>query len=324
MTIVFLLIIGEQKCGKLKTDKMLRRKQLKNILVLGATGMLGSMVFSYLGKNKALNVAGTCRNNEDLSFFNQKSNLYLFNANRDLPSQLDNIIKEFPVDYIINCIGVIKPHCRDTDPEGVFNAIKVNSLFPHILNKSIKQLGDNIKIIQIATDCVFSGKKGEYNEDDKHDALDVYGKTKSLGEVQSKNFMNIRCSIIGPEISSKTSLLEWFLSNSKNSEINGFTHHQWNGITTLQFGQFCEEIITQNQFYELRKINHVIHYVPNNSVSKYELLCLIQDVYDTKYIIKEVDNLGSPTDRTLKSKYLNFSVKKNIKDELLKLRLFNN
>ena len=82
--------------------------------------------------------------------------------------------------------------------------------------------------MQIATDCVYSGKKGSYNEDDLHDALDVYGKTKSLGEAQSPNLLNIRCSIIGPEQGKHVSLLEWFLTQEPGAKLQGFAHHHWN------------------------------------------------------------------------------------------------
>ena len=123
----------------------------------------------------------------------------------------------------------------------VNEAIKVNSLFPIQLSKIIK-LKKN-KIYQIATDCVYSGEKGNYVEMSKHDALDVYGKTKSLGEVNKKNFFNIRVSIIGKEINTKNSLVEWFLSNKKKEKIFGFTNHLWNGVTTSVFAEVLFTII---------------------------------------------------------------------------------
>ena len=98
-------------------------------------------------------------------------------------------------------------------------------------------------MIQIATDCVYSGKTGGYNEDSLHDALDAYGKTKSLGEVRSSTFLNIRSSIIGPEINHKVLLLEWFLKQPKGAVLNGFSNHLWNGVTTLQFAELCLTII---------------------------------------------------------------------------------
>jgi dTDP-4-dehydrorhamnose reductase len=202
-------------------------------------------------------------------------------------------------DYIINCIGIIKPYCQDNDPEGVVKAIQVNALFPHELSSFCPK----INIIQIATDCVFSGKEGKSKENKPHDPLDVYGKTKSLGEVHKNNFLNLRCSIIGPENKHKKSLLEWFLGQKENSVLKGFTHHYWNGITTLQFAKVCEKIISQNIFSEMIKIQHTHHVVINNTVTKYELLNIFKTIFHKKVKIVKVNDIGPKTDRSLSSLY---------------------
>jgi len=110
---------------------------------------------------------------------------------------------------------------------------------PHALAQATAKVLPMAKVLQIATDCVYSGKTGNYDEAAKHDALDVYGKTKSLGEVNARHVLNIRCSIIGPELKGRLSLLEWFLSQPTGARVNGYAHHQWNGITTLQFAELC-------------------------------------------------------------------------------------
>ncbi len=287
---------------------------MKKILVLASTGMLGSMVFKHLQKNSDYQITSTSRKKTKTNLF---FDAYDFLKN---PKKYESL-KDF--DYIINCVGIIKPYCKDNDPEGVLNAINVNALFPHQLAKFL--LDSKTKVLQIATDCVYSGKKGSYNEDDLHDALDVYGKTKSLGEVQSSNLLNIRCSIIGPEQGKHVSLLEWFLTQKPGAKLQGFAHHHWNGITTLQFSQICQRIIDENLFEQLRKISFTHHYSPNATVNKYELLCIMAEVFDKDYQITKVDNVGEPVDRTLSSKFdvLSSNKKKTpMKEALISLKNF--
>jgi len=263
-----------------------------SIIVLGKTGMLGSVVCAYLKKNKNFKVIGTQRNESkdvNIKFFD----VLEFIADQDK----FNFLKE--ADYIINCIGIIKPYCKDNDPEGVIKAIWVNALFPHILSKFLER--SKPKIIQIATDCVYSGSIGSYLEDAPHDALDVYGKTKSLGEVQANNLLNIRCSIIGPEIKGKLSLLEWFLSQAEEAELTGFENHLWNGVTTLQFAQLSETIIAKKIFEKLIRESKVHHYTPNSTVNKYELLNIFKDVFKKNVKITK-GKAPLAVDRTLKTK----------------------
>lgn len=263
------------------------------ILVLGSTGMLGWVVQSYLEKINTFEVYGTNRDET------QKSNKFLyFNAENFEKQNID--FSKF--DYVINCIGIIKPYCKDNDAAGVIRAIKVNSQLPWLLSETVKNT--NTKILQIATDCVYSGTKGSYLESDLHDALDVYGKTKSLGEVfDNNNFLNIRCSIIGPEKKGKLSLLEWFLSQPEGSTLNGFSHHLWNGVTTLQFAELCAKIIEKNIFSELRKIAFTHHFVPNDTVDKYQLLNIMNKVFNKTHTIKNVNDIGPKVDRTISSNF---------------------
>lgn len=187
-------------------------------------------------------------------------------------------------DWIINAIGVIKPYCDD-----VQRAITVNALFPHLLPA---------KTIQIATDCVYSGVKGNYVETDPHDALDVYGKTKSLGE--AGHIKNLRCSIIGPELKNHVSLLDWTL---KQNTLNGYTNHRWNGITTYHFVKIVEGILREG--IELPNIQHI---VPANVVSKAELLRLICKYYKHEIPITDVE-APERVDRTLNTNSPNLNKK---------------
>lgn len=265
----------------------------QKILVLGVSGMLGSMVYEHLSRVDGFDVYGTARTGDG-------DRILAFDASQPVAPQFQGALGEQEWDYIINCIGIIKPYCKDNDPQGVRNAMRVNAQFPHELGDVAKENG--FKVIQIATDCVYSGTKGSYVESDPHDPTDVYGKTKSLGEVFDGSVLNIRCSIIGPERKGKKSLLEWFLSQPAGSELKGFTHHRWNGVTTLRFAQLCEQIIKQDKHDELLKQSHLHHYVPADSVDKHELLSIFQQVYGTDHKIIAVGDIGPAVDRTVGTK----------------------
>ena len=214
------------------------------ILVLGKNGMLGSMVYRYLsGRYK---VDGTTR--EQL------------NAETTDIKELMDITRGY--DWVINCIGVIM-HLIDESPGSKQKAILVNAIFPIRLGMT------GVKIIQIETDCVYDGFDGDYTEDDLHNAVDIYGKTKSLGEFPFSNVIHLRNSIIGP--GNEKALFDWFLNQK---EATGFANHFWNGITTLHFAKLCEGII-KNDF----ETGFSQHIVPADWVTKYRLLKYINEIY---------------------------------------------
>ena len=251
--------------------------------------MLGWQVLSQF-KDSNFNIKCQVRNNKKKKTLIKKLNLnnkikfFNFDIEKD---KIDVLYKRISKnDIIINCIGKIKPFINENDLNQIKTAIKINSHFPILLSKMIRI--KNVKIYQIATDCVFSGTVGNYNETAKHDALDVYGKTKSLGEVNIKNFFNIRVSIIGKELDTKNSLVEWFLSNEKKEKIFGFKDHLWNGVSTSVFSQILYTIINE-------KINipNNFHLVPKDKVSKYKLMQFLKNYYgfkDLKIIRKNSNN----------------------------------
>jgi dTDP-4-dehydrorhamnose reductase len=260
-------------------------------LILGGSGMLGSMVASVLAGEPGIRVAATVRDTAHAAAMQKRApdvDWRVLDAQSPMPdwSVLDG------AQWIINCIGITKPLIRDDDPEQVYRAIQVNSVFPHTLGVRAGQVG--ARVLQIATDCVYSGTKGNYVEDDPHDALDVYGKTKSLGETWLPATSHLRCSIIGPEPRQHKFLLEWFVRQPRDASVNGFTNHHWNGITTLHFARLCAGVIRHNLV--LPRLQHV---VPADRVSKAEMLRLFAASYgrsDIRIQDKEADFL---TDRTL-------------------------
>ncbi len=289
---------------------------MTRVLVLGVSGMLGSMVFDYLSRNPRLNVYGTVRNSK---YIDEK--IFLFDA-YDISQLEDEQFLNLKIEYIINCIGITKPFSKDDDPEAVKRAININADFPWKLTNYAKK--HDVKIIQIGTDCVYSGKRGKYNENDPHDPLDVYGKTKSLGEVFDGSMLIIRCSIIGPEFKKETSfLLEWFLNQPNGGTIGGFEHHLWNGVTTLQFSQLCEKIMTSNLYDQLIQKSIIYHYIINNTVNKYQLMNIFNEVFEKNLKINRINRPEQKVDRSLDTNYSdlkNIMEKKDLKTAILELR----
>jgi len=175
-------------------------------------------------------------------------------------------------EWVINAIGITKPLINEDDPVKVRRAIRINAMFPHRLAQWAEERG--ARLLQIATDCVFGGVKRGYLETHPHDALDVYGKTKSLGEVKSTTVHHLRCSVIGPEPKDFKFLVEWLRRQPKNARVNGFVNQEWNGITTLHFARICRGIIAQGI-----KLPHLQHVVPSGSTTKAELLRMIAAAY---------------------------------------------
>ena len=250
----------------------------KTVLVLGSTGMLGHSVGRYFEEHSETYDTILSYRNENVSY--GKSRVY-FDA---CHGNFDDLPR---CDYIINCIGTIKPFMG----ENVKNSIRINSVFPWLLADYCKQ--QNIKLIHITTDCVFSGHGSLYTEESLHDATDAYGKSKSLGE--PTNCMVLRTSIIGEEVHKKASLIEWAKAQAWG-EVNGYTNHYWNGISTKQYAKICDQIITSELYAE-----GLFHIFSPGSVTKYELLSLINDRFNL--LIKINPFVADQSiDRTLSSK----------------------
>ncbi len=242
-----------------------------NILVLGANGMLGKMISLYLKSNNELNVFVTAR---DKSAFIEK-----------------NFEKKFTnFHFIVNCIGVIKPKIDEKNPNSIKETILTNSYFP--LELQNLALENQIKYIQIGTDCVFSGNDGSYTESSFMDAKDLYGKSKIVGEIEGINKSLIRSSIIGPEEGKGFSLMNWFLKNTQQ-EVSGYKNHLWNGVTTLNFAKVVEGFISSREFNFKTQ-----HLIPKNTITKANLLEEFKKHFNKDIGIKHID-AEEIIDRTL-------------------------
>jgi dTDP-4-dehydrorhamnose reductase len=237
------------------------------VAILGSTGMLGSTLTRYFEK-ESVNI---CEFNRSGTSITKNNEVKKFNITAD--ENLFHDLNNLRFDYIINCIGFVKHLINEDDEHSIKSAYEVNANFPSRLNEYASKF--KTPIIQIGTDCVYSGQKGNYSENDTHDPHDIYGVTKSKGEVDSTASMILRCSIIGREVTSANSLLSWVLSHPMNSEIKGFTNHYWNGLTTLHFSQIVFGIIKSHSFRQ-----GIFHLIPSSVVNKHELITLITEAFD--------------------------------------------
>jgi dTDP-4-dehydrorhamnose reductase len=168
-------------------------------------------------------------------------------------------------DVVLNCIGVIKQLKEAADP---LISLELNALFPHRLAR-LCQIG-GARLIHVSTDCVFSGRKGNYREQDEADALDLYGRSKLLGEVNQPGCLTLRTSIIGRDFVKNVGLIEWFLSN-RGGQVTGYTKAIYSGLTTLALSQVIAELIAARP--DLSGLYHVA----SPAISKYELLRRIRE-----------------------------------------------
>ena len=253
------------------------------VLVLGSTGMLGSAVIAQLSRS-------------DLDIMDaSRSEGIRFDAEGDSCEDLLVAAGLTSQDYVVNCVGLTKTHIDEADPSSVERAVRLNILFPISLAQAATKSG--VRIIQVATDCVFSGKNGHYTESSSHDADDVYGKSKSIGEVGSENVLHLRCSLVGPEIAGRSSLFfEWIRGLEYGAIVDGFVDHIWNGLTSQAFGAIVSGIVKSGTFF-----SGVQHLVPADSLTKFELVKMELDLLGRNDVVVNETITGNKVDRTLET-----------------------
>ncbi|WP_088103467.1 SDR family oxidoreductase [Halalkalibacter urbisdiaboli] len=253
-----------------------------DILILGGKGMAGHMLKQYLEKKTKYNVYYTSRDRNDVDA------IFLDVRNQE---NVRNVIEELKPDIVINAIGILNKAANENSEQSIL----VNGVLPHQTANLLEHYGG--KLIQISTDCVFSGKEGNYKENDLPDGTTMYAKTKELGEVKSDRHLTIRTSIIGPELKDDgIGLFLWFMKQS--GKIKGYRNVLWNGVTTLELAKAIEQFIEQN-------ITGLYHLCTHDKISKYELLKQIQSVFHKTDVVIEPDD-EIKLDRTLKNTRTDF------------------
>lgn len=271
------------------------------VLVLGRTGMLGSTVFHRLRSRHAdWRIDGTGRG-----------------AGERLPLEaeagrpgLTDLFRLSRYDFVVNCLGVLRNAIDDRSSESLERAIRVNALFPHELADIAGEHG--VKVIHVSTDAVFSGRgMHPCTEASPPDPIDSYGATKVLGESPAPNVLNVRCSIVGRDHRQR-GLLEWYLA-AQAASVVGFVDYVWTPVTTVQFADWCDEVI-DDQFDAVRAKGHVLHLAPNPAVSKADFLQSVRDLVGGGPSIERRAGPGGPCFRALASRDVFPSVAHGVRD----------
>lgn len=241
-----------------------------NVLVFGASGMLGNTVIRVLSEMTSWRVYGTLRSEGAKKFFPASiaDNLITGVDVEQQDSLLQAFIHARPA-IVVNCIGLVKQLAEVNDP---LRVIPINTVLPHRLAKLCELT--NARLIHISTDCVFSGEKGLYRESDFPDAKDLYGRSKYLGEVSASHAVTLRTSIIGHELNSSHGLVEWFLSQYERCE--GYAQVVFSGVPAVVLAKAIRDAIIPHP--ELSGVYHLAA----KPISKHELLKLIARIYQKK------------------------------------------
>ena len=242
------------------------------VLILGGGGMLGHQVWAAARSRFDARVA--VRQRPASPLFEDERVIDGFDAT-DFDG-VRRLIERVRPDVVVNCVGVVKQLAAAKDP---IASITINSLFPHIVAKLAP------RVIQISTDCVFSGARGRYREDDNPDPVDLYGRSKLLGELAAPH-LTLRTSIVGRELGTSHGLLEWFL---RQKNVHGYTKALFSGVSTNVFARVLCDVI--------EKPLQGLYHVAGEAISKYDLLMLLNDAFDARVTIEPDDSVV--LDRTL-------------------------
>ena len=242
-----------------------------NILIFGASGMAGSILFKLFSQDKKNIVYGTMRDKKSMFFFdnNMHDNLINFSVT-DKEPQLRKCFDKSTPDLVINCIGMINKRSTKSNTSLMY---EINSVFPKKLNLFCDEF--NSRMIHFSTDCVFLGDRGNYSENSPTDCLDDYGQSKLKGEIiNSKNVITIRLSLVGHEIYTKIQLINWFLS--QENEVSGFKKVFFSGLTNIElYNVLNKHIIYNNEL-------HGLYHVSSDPIDKFSLLKLVSNIYNKK------------------------------------------
>ncbi|WP_241290659.1 dTDP-4-dehydrorhamnose reductase family protein [Burkholderia stabilis] len=257
------------------------------ILVLGVSGMLGNAVFRVFAGDSAFEVFGAARSASALRHFDESlARRIMVGFDVESPDALMRLFAATKPDLVVNCIGLVK---QLSAANQILDAVPLNTILPHRLAVLCEAAG--ARLIQVSTDCVFSGAKGGYLESDFPDAYDIYGRSKLLGEVDYPNAITLRTSIIGHELEGARSLVGWFLA--QQGAVKGFTKAVFSGLPTVELATVMKDYVVPRP--QMRGLYHV----SAAPIDKYELLRLVADAYGKEIRIDPSDELV--IDRSLDS-----------------------
>ncbi|MEJ7846703.1 MAG: SDR family oxidoreductase [Pyrinomonadaceae bacterium] len=258
-----------------------------NVLIFGGNGMLGHQLVKFLGNRHEVwsTIRGEFASIEQYGIFDETRTIRGVKAEDN--ASVRRAISTANPDIVINAIGIIKqlPSSKD-----FITTLTVNSIFPHRLAELSEEFG--FRLITVSTDCVFDGVKGNYSEVDVPNATDLYGKSKNLGEVTYGNCLTLRTSIIGRELGTVHSLVEWFMSN-RGKTLKGFVNAIYSGFPTVVFADIIAGLIENNVGLS------GLYHVSSDPINKFDLLTLIKAEYDLDIEIERYEDFK--IDRSLDS-----------------------
>lgn len=259
----------------------------QKILVLGASGMLGNAVVRYFATRTSHDIVGIVRSARSAQLLPAEVREHIVEGG-DV-DDFDGLVRMFDrhrPTIVINCVGLVKQLEEAKNP---LAAIPINSALPHRLARLCSLTG--ARLIHLSTDCVFSGDKGMYVEDDLPDARDVYGRTKLLGEVDYPHALTLRTSIIGHELGGQHSLICWFLAQA--GRVQGFSRAVFSGLPTVEIARVIDAHVLS------RPDLHGVYHLSAEPIDKFSLLTLVADIYGKSIQIDE--NPSLVIDRSLDS-----------------------
>lgn len=249
------------------------------LLIVGITGMLGNTLFRYFNQRPDIEVFGTIRDGRTKSRFDPAHHDAIIDGvDADHFDSITSAFAKAKPDTVINAVGLIKQLQSSRDP---LSALPLNALFPHRLARLCAVA--RARLVHISTDCVFSGATGNYVETDTPDAVDLYGRSKLLGEVDYPHAITLRTSIIGHELGSTHGLIGWFLS--QQGTTRGYTRAIFSGFPTVELARIIERHVVP------RPELHGLYHVASSPISKHDLLQLVAVAYGKNIEIAPDDTL---------------------------------
>lgn len=256
-----------------------------NVLVLGGTGMLGHKLWQAFSPRFETYATVRGKAAEYARFGIFAPERLVEGVSVEDFSSIERALERVRPAAVVNCIGIVKQAEAARDP---LPSIEVNSLFPHRLARAGRAAG--ARLVHISTDCVFSGRRGMYREEDVPDAEDLYGRSKLLGEVEGSGSLTLRTSMIGRELETSYGLVEWFLGR-QGETVRGFKRAIFSGLTTKALADVLAEVVERHQ--DLEGVWHLAA----EPIAKYDLLGLVKDAYGLDVAIEPDDEVA--IDRSL-------------------------
>lgn len=261
-----------------------------NVLVIGAGGLLGSACLAIFNESPSINAVGTFRHKYDRNQSPCKPEQHYFLRDALDDAELETLFQQLQPSVVVNCTSLPKDRLRLSDP---LEFIPIYALLPHVLANFCRRFSS--RLIQISSDGVYSGDKGNYCEEDVPDASDLYGRTKLMGEVVAQGCVTLRTSMIGHDAKMQNGLVSWFL-NQKDT-CRGFSNAIFSGFPVTVLARVIRDYVLSHSQLE------GVYNLASDPISKFDLLRLISEIYDSRVTV--IPDYSIKIDRSLNASSFN-------------------